>query len=190
MNPILDRVVVVGTSCSGKSTFARALAGTLGHPHIELDLLHWLPDWKERPNEEFRSLVSDAVGAERWALDGNYKVVRDIVWPRATCIIWLNYSFAVTMSRAMRRTWRRCWYQEELFAGNRETFRQQFLTRDSILWWVLKTHGKRKKDYAELRRSQPHVLVPWLEFRRPLDAQQWLVSLAEKDEEVVLGSKS
>jgi hypothetical protein len=57
MNPSLDRVVVVGSSCSGKTTFAKRLAATLGHPHIELDALNWLPDWVQRPEEEFGALV-------------------------------------------------------------------------------------------------------------------------------------
>jgi adenylate kinase family enzyme len=46
------RILVVGSSCSGKTTFARALAGILGRPHIELDALHWGPNWCYAPDFE------------------------------------------------------------------------------------------------------------------------------------------
>ncbi|ENV13615.1 hypothetical protein F965_00713 [Acinetobacter schindleri NIPH 900] len=39
------RINVVGTSASGKSTFARALATKLGLSDIELDNLFWLERW-------------------------------------------------------------------------------------------------------------------------------------------------
>ena len=43
----MQRLVVVGTSGSGKTTVAGQLALILGVPHIELDSLHWEPDWTE-----------------------------------------------------------------------------------------------------------------------------------------------
>ncbi|HCU2021331.1 TPA: AAA family ATPase [Pseudomonas aeruginosa] len=39
------RVVVVGTSGAGKSTFSAALAARLGCTHVELDRLYWGPGW-------------------------------------------------------------------------------------------------------------------------------------------------
>jgi adenylate kinase family enzyme len=53
MKTEMARTVVIGTSCSGKTTFARDLARTLGLPHIELDALHWQPNWVSRSAEEF-----------------------------------------------------------------------------------------------------------------------------------------
>ena len=49
----MARVVVIGTSCAGKTTFARALARILTFPHIELDALHWLPNWTENQSMSF-----------------------------------------------------------------------------------------------------------------------------------------
>lgn len=42
-----SRVVIVGTSGAGKSTLARALAKRLGVADIELDALHWEPQWTQ-----------------------------------------------------------------------------------------------------------------------------------------------
>src|SRR5262245_15322132 len=66
------RISVVGTSGSGKTTFANKLAGILRIPHVELDALHWESDWVEAPRDVFRSRVREAVQADRWVVDGNY----------------------------------------------------------------------------------------------------------------------
>src|SRR5687768_13420816 len=100
----MRRIHVIGTSCSGKSTFAAALAARVGLPHVELDALHWEPDWVEVPDDIFRSRVTDLVATEGWVVDGNYSVVRDMVWARADTIVWLDYRFPLVFGRALRRT--------------------------------------------------------------------------------------
>jgi adenylate kinase family enzyme len=164
-NAALDRVVVVGTSCSGKTTLGR---------HIELDAIHWLPNWQSRPLEELRGLVVGAVAGDRWVVEGNYSQVRDIIWPKATAVIWLNYSFPLVFSRALRRTVARAITKEELFSANRESFRQSFFSRGSILLWVIKTHWRRRKEFRRLLGGDrlPHLTV--FEFRHPRDAAAFL----------------
>src|SRR6266478_8449083 len=119
----INRVIVIGTSCSGKTTFARSLARISNCPHIELDTLYWQPNWTPRPPEEFRNLVAQALSQDCWVTDGNYSIVRDLVWSRATTVIWLNYVFPTVLWRALTRTLRRVLTQEELFSGNRESLR-------------------------------------------------------------------
>ncbi|MFT4721555.1 MAG: adenylate kinase family enzyme [Candidatus Azotimanducaceae bacterium] len=160
----MNRVVVIGSSCSGKSTFSRYLSGKFEIEYIELDQLHWLPDWVEREDGEFRALVSQAVLSESWVLDGNYSVVRDIVWPRATTIIWLNHSFGLVLYRAITRSVIRAVTRQPLFSGNVETFRQTFLSRESIIWWVLKTYHLKRRRYAVLLQEQKVKGVKVFEF--------------------------
>jgi adenylate kinase family enzyme len=173
----LDRIVVVGTSCSGKTSYAKRLAEILGSPHVELDALHWNPNWVEKPLQEFRALVTGAVAADRWIVDGNYTPVRDLVWPRATCVIWLNYSFPLVMARAMRRTLSRAISREELFSGNKESLRMAFFSRESILLWVLSTHRGRRRRFEQLKRSDAYPHLRWFEFKTTPQAEQFLKSL-------------
>ena len=70
----MTRVVVIGTSCVGKTTFAKSLARVLSFPHIELDALYWQPNWVPRPPEEFRALTAQALSQGYWVTDGNYSV--------------------------------------------------------------------------------------------------------------------
>ena len=146
----MERVVVIGSSCSGKSTFSQKLANKMALEYIELDQLHWLPNWRERDDEEFRNLVKQVTAADTWIVDGNYSAVRDIVWPRATSIIWLNHSFRVVLYRSFTRSIVRAVTKKKLFAGNVETFKQTFFSRDSIILWVLQTYHQKRKRYKKL----------------------------------------
>ena len=176
----MERVVVVGTSCSGKTTLARHLAQVLGSPHVELDGIHWMSCWRERPVDEVRRLAGEAAAADRWVMDGNYRIVRDIVWGRATTVVWLNYPFRVVLWRAMSRTTRRVVTQEELFSGNREGFRQSFLSRDSIILWAITSYRRVRREYRRILDDEdfPHLRV--IELRRPAEAEALVGALGER----------
>ncbi|HEX8832853.1 MAG TPA: hypothetical protein VF719_01570 [Abditibacteriaceae bacterium] len=169
------RIVVIGTSCSGKTTLARQLSQQLHIPHIELDALHWKPNWVPTPREELRPLVENAIAIDNWTLDGNYAATRDLVWSRATTIIWLDYPLHLVLRRAIRRTFKRVVYREELWNGNRESLRTT-LSRDSILVWVLKTYRKNHREYRALlphyksENPQTQVLI----FRSPAETRRYL----------------
>lgn len=87
----MRRIIVIGTTGSGKTTTARAIAERLGILHVELDALNWGPDWTEVPWEVFRQRVSEAVAGDHWVVNGNYSKSRDIVWPRADAAVWLDF---------------------------------------------------------------------------------------------------
>lgn len=178
MTTVGERVVVVGTSCCGKTMFARQLAQSLGSPCIELDELYWAPNWTPKPDSEFRRLVEIAASAPRWVTEGNYGRIRDVLWPRATTIVWLNYSFITVFRRALRRTSRRIIVRESLWHGNRESFARSFLSRESILVWVITTFNRRRKEFETLRASGKHPHLSWVEFRRPWDAESYLRSIS------------
>lgn len=169
-----QRIAAIGTSCVGKTTFARKLAACLGIYHLELDTLFWQPGWVERPATEFRLLVEQATSAERWVADGNYSSVRDIVWRRATDIIWLDYSFPIIIFRALSRTVHRILTREELFSGNKESFRQSFFSRNSIIFWILKTFRRNRVKYASLKKSEEWRHIKFWEFKHPSEASTFL----------------
>jgi adenylate kinase family enzyme len=173
---MISRIVVVGTSGSGKTTLAKALAQKLGIKHIELDELHWDPNWTEVPDEVMRERVVQAVRIESWTVDGNYKQVRDLVWQRAQMLVWLDYSFAVVFGRALRRTIRRIFTREELWNGNREKLGMLF-SKESILLWVIQTHSRRAKEYPSLLKSPQYQHLIQVRLRSPKETARWLASL-------------
>src|SRR5436853_4183216 len=95
-----QRLVVIGTSGSGKTPLAGEIARRLALPHVELDALHWEPNWTEAPLERFRQRVEAAILGDRWVVDGNYNSkVRDLVWSRAEVLVWLDYPLSLIMMR-------------------------------------------------------------------------------------------
>ena len=174
----MRRVSVVGTTGSGKTTFARALGVIVDAPHVELDALFWEPRWKMADLEVFRRRVAAAIAADAWVVDGNYRAagVLEMVWSRADTVVWLDYPLTITLARLFRRIVARIRDGTELWpgTGNRETVRQAFLQRDPLLWFALRTHRGRRRRLAELlaRPDLAHLVVH--RFRRPSDAQRWL----------------
>ena len=174
--PGLSRVVVVGTSCVGKTTLARRLAGLLGCEHIELDSVYWGPEWTPRPG--FVETVRAMAQQQRWVIDGNYSAVRDIIWRRSTAIVWLDYSFACVFSRALRRTARRIVTRERLYAGNRETVRTALFAADGIPWWVIRTHGKRRREFPELLERPEYGHAAVIRLVGPAAAEAFLTAVS------------
>jgi adenylate kinase family enzyme len=175
------RYVVVGTSGSGKTTFARELARAMSVPHIELDELHWAPKWTPRPTGEFLQSVQMATTGAGWVVDGNYSVVRGALWPRATHIVWLNFGRSVVFPRIILRTFKRSLLRQRLWAGNRETIRQAFFSHDSILLWSFSTFGKNQRKYAALREAPEYGHLSWTELRTPSKAREFIASSAYSD---------
>ena len=173
----MQRISVVGTSGSGKTTLARQISQRLAIPHVELDALHWEPNWTEVPDEVMRDRVTIALSCNTWVVDGNYSVVRDIVWGKADTLVWLDYPFWVIMKQLLWRTFWRSVTQEEVCNGNRETLQKALFSRDSILLWALQTYQKRRREYPILFQKPEYAHLEVLCMRSPKSTQDWLSSL-------------
>lgn len=178
----MKRVVVIGTSGSGKTTFAGTLARSLSVPHIELDRLHWNPNWQETSRDQFIERVKTATNASAWVVDGNYTTkVSPIVWQRADTIVWLDYPFRVVLFRLMARTTKRLAFDEECCNGNRETWRKVF-SQDSIILWAFQSHWRHRREYAAKLRDPAHAHLRQVRLRSPAEANNWLKQIEQKKE--------
>jgi adenylate kinase family enzyme len=172
-----QRISVVGTTGSGKTTLAQQVSQHLQIPHIELDALHWNSNWIAASDQVFRERVTEALEGNHWIVDGNYSKVRDIVWSRADTIIFLDYSFWVVIERLLKRTLRRSIKQEELWNGNREDLQKAFLSQDSILLWMLKTYHRNHKEYPILFQQPKYTHLSIVHLQSPSMTDEWLLSL-------------
>lgn len=174
------RINVVGTSGSGKSTFARQLAMILQLPHIEMDALFWKPDWLESSDEEFFARIEDVTNQEEWVLDGNYTRTTPIKWRRVEMVIWLDMSFPRTFSRVTKRAFHRSISQQEIWpgTGNRETLRKALFSRDSIILWMLTSYRRNRQKYLETMNSPDYKQISFVHLTTPGEVNQFLEVLS------------
>jgi len=173
------RIVVVGSTSSGKSTLAKRLAEKLGADFIELDALNWEPNWVEASDEVFRARVEAAVRSEVWVTAGNYSAVRELIWPHAQAIIWLDYPFLIVFWRLLTRTIRRVVTRERLFADNIENpwTHLKLWSQESLFHWLLKTYWRRKREYRLLFAASQNAHLKVWHFKDPRSTEKWLSEL-------------
>lgn len=173
----MTRYVVIGTTGSGKTTLARRLAAKTGGVLIDLDEYHWLPNWQERAADEREAMVAAATDAPAWAVSGNYSKLRDIVWGKATTVVYLNYSTPRTFWQLLRRSVARAATKAPICNGNIETWRKLF-SGDSIIVWFFKSHWKRRREMEALLENPaawPHIR--FLRFKNPRQTEEWIKTL-------------
>jgi len=167
------RVVVIGTSGAGKTAMATSIASALKLPCIELDRLHWQPNWEAlsetNPNEFVRRVSAAMSASDGWVTDGNYGMVRDLIWRRATHLVWLDYSRVVVMYRVIKRSIARAFDQTELWAGNREDWRR-WLRSSHPIRWAWSTWRERRLRFEELLSTAEYQHLLVLRLRTPCDA--------------------
>ncbi len=156
--PTLDdlgpRICVMGPSNSGKSTLATAIGRARGLTPIHLDQLHHMPntEWQPRPGQEFIALHDQALSGASWAMDGNYSRCLPQRLARATGVILLETSTAISLLRYLRRTW----FQPDR-AGGLEG------VTDRVKWQMIRyitvTTRAKRRHYKEIF---DHVSLPKL----------------------------
>jgi len=180
----MKRINVIGTTGSGKSTFAKALAEKLGYPCFHLDQLFWKPNWVETGDEELFSKVEAVTSGDCWVLDGNYNRTNDIKWRHADTVIWLDYSFPRTFFQLLRRTLGRVFTRREIWprTGNRESFKRSFMSRDSIFLWFFRCYKKNKVRYSEFQKLPEYRHIRFVRLCRPKDARAFIESARNGNE--------
>ena len=204
------RIIVIGTTGSGKTMLAQTIAQRFAITHVELDALYWGPEWTPYPEDEFRASVERSTRGKNWVIDGNHGDIRDIVWPRANTLIWLDYSLPVIFWNLSKRTTRRLIFRQELWQGNRETWRNQFLWRiisrslrravgtadpkderglsiddeiaepDQSTAQTLNAHQRRRAVYPQLFELGEAAHLNIIILRSPKEARQWLESEVQR----------
>ena len=157
-----QRIMVMGSSGSGKSTMAKKLGALTGLPVTHLDTLSWRPGWVEAPKGELEAKLAEVIAQPEWIIDGNYsKHLRAERLARADTVIYLDFSRYTCLYRAFKRLFM---YhgktRPDIGAGCPER----------ITWWLVKwiwTYPKRKGPVlAWLAEIQPPKRVYHLKGNR------------------------
>ena len=179
------RIVVVGCSCSGKTTFSQRLAQVLGAPHVEWDRLIGGPDgeglWnymhvERKPPQVARALLAETINQERWVYDGMIHASTEVVLSKATMVIWLNYSLPLVLWRSVKRNAVRG-LQQPTRRRQAAELRDRFLSRSSHPKKVMRSFHRRRREYRRLFDAPAVEHLRVVEFRRPAQAEEFLRGL-------------
>lgn len=69
----MKKIIVIGCSGSGKSTFARKLSALVNIPLYYLDMLWYKSDKTTLLREDFDEKLRNLMRKSEWIIDGNYQ---------------------------------------------------------------------------------------------------------------------
>ncbi|HEX7171735.1 MAG TPA: adenylate kinase [Candidatus Limnocylindria bacterium] len=171
-----ERILVLGRTGSGKTTLARQLAAALQVPHVELDSLYFGPQFATAPLALLRERTADAIAGDRWVTDGNKRAVRDLVWPRADTIVWLDYSLPVSIWRLAKRARSRTAQltAEAARTGQRAALPRQLWAAAKGVLTALRSHAGQRREYTRLLALPANRHLAIVRLRSPRATREWL----------------
>jgi adenylate kinase family enzyme len=168
----MRRILVYGVTGSGKSTLAARIGERLGLPYHAVDELTWEPGWVPVSEAVQRERIEAVCASDEWVLDTAYGSWLDLPLARADLIVGLDLPSLVSLSRLLRRTVRRVIRKDPTCNGNVETFRNSFLSRESILFWHFRSF-KRKRSRMRAWQADP-ALPEVVLLRSANEVERWL----------------
>ncbi len=126
------RIVIVGVSASGKSTFARKLSKKTKLPLFLMDSIMWNPGWQYIGDEETVRKLKEIGAQEEWIVEGYIsKEARTFLFERADTIMYLDYPPIVATVRYLKRWLKHRKDPRPELEGSPEMFDWKFL---KLVW--------------------------------------------------------
>jgi len=169
----MNKIAVIGSGGSGKSTFSRKLGNILNLPVYHLDTLYWSPGWVETPAEKWEVVVREVSNKDKWIIDGNYRPTMDIRLNSADTIIFLNMSTLLCTYRIVKRRFMfKGKKRPDMTEGCEEKLDLEFVK------WVLKFNkNERPKVLEKLKnyKNKKKIIV----LKNPREVEDFLKNLKE-----------
>jgi aminoglycoside phosphotransferase (APT) family kinase protein/adenylate kinase family enzyme len=102
------RLIVIGNSGSGKSSYAKQLARLHDLAYLDLDSIFWEPHQIAiaRPVADVRADLERFIAqGERWVIEGCYGELAEVALDRCTELVFMNPGLAACLDNDRRRPW-------------------------------------------------------------------------------------
>lgn len=161
----MERILIIGCSCSGKSRLARALGQKLGLPVVHLDQLWWERGWKNVTREEFDSRLAMALNMDRWIIDGNFSRTMPQRLQRCDTVIYLDFDrWECLLGLAQRLITSRGKVRPDMGPGCPERFDWEF-----VKWIWNFNRDNRSRNYTWLAQAK-HARAVVLKNRKAVES--------------------
>lgn len=98
-----NKIIIIGSPGSGKSTFARKLRDKTGLPLFYLDMLFHKPDRTTVSGEEFDEKLKKIIEKEEWIIDGNYQWTLPLRFEMCTDVFFFDLPLKECLEGAASR---------------------------------------------------------------------------------------
>lgn len=99
----IKKIIIIGCSGAGKSTFARKLRDITGLPLYYLDMLWHKPDKTNVSSEEFDTRLLEIIETDTWIIDGNYGRTLEIRLRACDTVFLLDYPVDICLAGVQSR---------------------------------------------------------------------------------------
>lgn len=99
----MKKIIVIGCSGSGKTTFAERLRDKIGLPLFYLDAIWHKPDRTHISREDFDARLGEILALDRWIIDGNYSRTLERRIEACDTVIWFDLPTEVCLEGVRER---------------------------------------------------------------------------------------
>ena len=160
-----QKIIVLGCSGSGKSTFSEKLCDVTGLPLFHLDAIWWNPDRSHISREEFDQKLDAILQTDKWIIDGDYSRTYEIRFHSCDTVIFLDYGTEECMNGIKERIGKvrvdMPWVEQEL---------------DPELVKLVENYPKANRPVI-LSLLEKHPDINRIVFKSRLEASEWMGSI-------------
>jgi len=166
----VKRVIIIGNTGAGKTTFARALSEKTGISLVHLDKIFWYGDWNHLSQVEFDEALGVELEKEEWIIDGNYNRTLSRRLEYADTVFYLDFPTITCLWGITERIIKNHGKCREDMGGNcPDSFRKA----KELYKSTLSFNRRDRKKYRELLKNCENAII----FRSRRQIKKYLKEL-------------
>lgn len=140
------KILVIGYSSSGKSTFSKRIGQVYNLPVLHIDKIYFAPNWVERDRKQVEKEIRAFMKNDAWIIDGLYRKYAKERFELADQIFVFDFNrFKCLYGAIVRRFKYHNQNRDSIADGCKERLNLSFI------WWIL--FGGRKKESKILLKN-------------------------------------